>query len=264
MGTASNRSGFGTRITVKASGHTWIGELGACSYIASNSPFLQFGLGTRSTVDLLTVRFPSGTTVSRTAVPAGQILTIHEDDASPVRLLAFDVAGVAEGARVHWTYVDDGDLNAFALSRIRGGEETLLAPALRTRGGDGEYLDRDAPPGVPVTYALDALYRDGGRERVGTVSFRLEPGTAPGLGQNFPNPFTASTLIPVGASAGATPVVRIFDAAGRLVRTLSGPVSGSGSMRWDGADDGGRAVPTGIYFYRVAGTGRTLKMIRRP
>jgi len=264
VGTVSNRSGFGARVTVEAGDKSWIQDEGAGSYVSSNSHFLHFGLGTKTVADHVVVRFPSGTVVSKALVPLNQIITIHEDDVSPVRLLSFSAVSVAEGAKIQWTYVDDGDLSLFSVSRIRNGEETVLASAVRTQDGAGEYLDRNAPPGEAVEYALDAIYRDGNRERVGTVAFRLDPVSARTLGQNFPNPFAGSTAIPVAGAPGAALEVQIFDAAGRLVRTLDGVASESGLLQWDGTDGGGRRVPAGTYFYRVSGMSRTLKMIRRP
>lgn len=76
------------------------------------------------------------------------------------------------------------------------------------------------------------------------------------LDQNYPNPFRARTTIGFSTRTRTDVEVRIFDAAGRLIRTLavkSGP--GSGSIVWDGADGRGRAVAGGIYFYRIEAGG---------
>ena len=48
--------------------------------------------------------------------------------------------------------------------------------------------------------------------------------------------------------------LRVYDAAGRLVRTLrSGApgLAGRNEVVWDGRDDGGRAVSSGVYLYRI-------------
>ena len=47
--------------------------------------------------------------------------------------------------------------------------------------------------------------------------------------------------------------VRIYDVSGRLVRTLADRrfTAGTHTLRWDGADDGGRAVSRGVYFTRL-------------
>ena len=51
--------------------------------------------------------------------------------------------------------------------------------------------------------------------------------------------------------------VAIFDATGKRVRLLSDQVRGAGlhRVRWDGSDESGREMPSGIYFYRVRGGG---------
>lgn len=62
----------------------------------------------------------------------------------------------------------------------------------------------------------------------------------------FPNPFQLETRISVPAGSRE---VRIFDAAGRLVRSIQG----EGDVRWDGRNEAGLATPVGVYFVRVDG-----------
>jgi hypothetical protein len=83
---------------------------------------------------------------------------------------------------------------------------------------------------------------------------------------SFPNPFSSTTTIHFNVADNSEPVrLQIFDAGGRLVRTLlDGFASqGTNSLHWDGRDDKERPVAPGLYFYRLerAGmvqTGRTL------
>lgn len=57
--------------------------------------------------------------------------------------------------------------------------------------------------------------------------------------------------------------VRLYDVTGRLVRTLADRSfdTGEHDVTWDGADDGGRAAPRGVYFARLeyAGTGAAIR-----
>lgn len=264
-GSVSNRSAVGARVSVTVGGVTQIQDLGASSYCSTNAPYLHFGLGSRNIIDEVSVRFPSGTVITRTNVLPDQFLTLSEDDEVPVTLLAFSAAPTADGARVTWRYSDTGDLAMFALSRSAAGATTLLDGTLRGQDGLGSYIDRSVPTGE-VTYHLDALYRDGAIERVGSTSFR--GGTLPGglvVGQNVPNPFRAATSIPLLGAPGSRATVDIFDTRGRLVRTLGATLAdGRGSLSWDGHDTSGRSVSAGTYFYRVRGTEQTLKMLRRP
>lgn len=75
--------------------------------------------------------------------------------------------------------------------------------------------------------------------------------------QNRPNPIRSLTQIDYSLSgpAGVVPVgLRVFDASGRLVRTLVDGFEGvpaDCSIRWDGRDENGRRAASGIYYYRL-------------
>ncbi len=72
--------------------------------------------------------------------------------------------------------------------------------------------------------------------------------------QNYPNPFNPETSIRYNLSQTAPVRVEIFDQLGRKVRTLvNGEMQQQGyhSKLWDGRDDSGRGVATGIYIYKV-------------
>jgi enediyne biosynthesis protein E4 len=69
-GTASNRSGFGAKVTLEAGGRRFVQEARAASGFASQSePGVHFGLGAAAKVDRLEVRWPSGR-VDRVPPPA--------------------------------------------------------------------------------------------------------------------------------------------------------------------------------------------------
>ena len=75
------------------------------------------------------------------------------------------------------------------------------------------------------------------------------------LQQNYPNPFNPATTI-VSASAGETKL-SIHNAAGQPVASLIDGFRRAGTyrLRWDGRDDAGRRLASGMYFYRLsAGT----------
>src|SRR5262245_37188664 len=80
--------------------------------------------------------------------------------------------------------------------------------------------------------------------------------SAPGLPlvRNHPNPFSSSTLLH-WQFADSPVTVRVFDVAGRLVRTLvdaSQLSSSEGTVVWTGTDAAGRPLASGIYFLRVS------------
>ncbi len=73
------------------------------------------------------------------------------------------------------------------------------------------------------------------------------------LSQNRPNPFNPVTRIQFDLAEAARARITIFDAAGRAVRTLVDANLAPGSYQriWDGRDDEGRSVGSGVYFYRL-------------
>jgi hypothetical protein len=76
-----------------------------------------------------------------------------------------------------------------------------------------------------------------------------EPGRAAVLTAR-PNPLISSTSITFAAPGAASVELKIYDVAGRCLRTLVHGAGGEalGSAEWDGTDDAGRAVPAGVYF----------------
>lgn len=78
------------------------------------------------------------------------------------------------------------------------------------------------------------------------------------LGQNYPNPFNSSTVIPFtipAAGMGADRLVKleIYNLSGQRVVSLLSEALASGqyAIPWDGRDQRGRAVSSGLYLYRL-------------
>ena len=73
--------------------------------------------------------------------------------------------------------------------------------------------------------------------------------------QNFPNPFNPDTTIGYELAESADVTLQIYNVVGQVVRTLvaAEPQSvGRYQVRWDGMDDRGTPVSSGIYFYQIS------------
>lgn len=70
----------------------------------------------------------------------------------------------------------------------------------------------------------------------------------------YPNPFNPSTTVAFELAARERVVVHVYDVAGRLVKTLADEAFSSGphELHWDGSDNHGTRVASGIYFIRIA------------
>jgi hypothetical protein len=73
------------------------------------------------------------------------------------------------------------------------------------------------------------------------------------LRQNAPNPFNPSTTISFALAAPGDTELQVFDVRGANVRRLvAGELpAGEHSVTWDGRDDDGVRVPSGVYFYKL-------------
>ena len=76
--------------------------------------------------------------------------------------------------------------------------------------------------------------------------------------QNYPNPFNPETWIPFHLKNDASVSVRIYSISGQLIRALNLGhrdagiyVSRSKAAYWDGKNEAGEEVASGIYFYSI-------------
>lgn len=88
----------------------------------------------------------------------------------------------------------------------------------------------------------------------------MKSGSLPGtysLAQNYPNPFNPSTVIGFSLPANAHVELIVFNMLGKKVRTVldTDMPAGDHSVTWDGLDENGGSVASGIYLYRLQSGG---------
>jgi len=73
------------------------------------------------------------------------------------------------------------------------------------------------------------------------------------LGQNYPNPFNPSTVISYSIAEASPVRIEVFNILGRRVRLLLDRALAAGSyeVMWNGIDDQGNPVSSGVYLYRI-------------
>ncbi|MBI2427805.1 MAG: T9SS type A sorting domain-containing protein, partial [Ignavibacteriales bacterium] len=73
------------------------------------------------------------------------------------------------------------------------------------------------------------------------------------LRQNYPNPFNPTTLIQYTLGHSGDVSVAIYNILGQRVRTLRNEFQSIGtySLDWDGKDESGAVVASGVYFYKI-------------
>lgn len=115
---------------------------------------------------------------------------------------------------------------------------------------DGKSIEQIAASGGMAQELLDQAY-----DQLGLNQSPYLP-KAFSLAQNYPNPFNPSTTISYAVPEGSQLVgvkLSVFNIRGQLVRTLVDQQQGPGAynVNWDGTDDSGRRISSGVYFYRL-------------
>ena len=151
------------------------------------------------------------------------------------------------------------DVYNFNLNGLYGGTFVLLTSGLGTRASQGFALIGYDVNGAPVISSISTTATEEGLEVPEVFT----------LAQNYPNPFNPSTALAYALPRTATVRLTVYDALGRRVRTLVDSEEqppGSYTVTWDGHDDAGRPVSSGVYLYRIVASdfvqARTMLLVK--
>ena len=174
---------------------------------------------------------------------------------NPVFITAFDAVARQGVVEVRWAVASDEPVDRYELYRYDG--EDLPARMVVSGPFDAttrSFTDRSVTPASLYRYELVIVSADGDvfRSPMATVTM---PTLATTLAQNYPNPFNPKTTIEYTLASRADVGVGIYDAAGTLVVRLDEGAREPGThhVEWDGRDAHGKAVGSGVYFYRLEG-----------
>jgi immune inhibitor A len=174
------------------------------------------------------------------------------------RFEGFPVTG-KRGVRLEWR-LDQATGSAIRIERASAGGVRRGIASLAWESREGSYEDLDVRSGVTYSYWLVAE-RSGepsataGPVRVG-VPATVGDGAPPralALSPVAPNPFSGTARFSVSLDRDDRFVVRVYRSDGSLVRTLADSPGRTQDypFAWDGTDDRGRPVGTGIYFVEL-------------
>jgi DNA-binding beta-propeller fold protein YncE len=182
--------------------------------------------------------------------------------AVPVTLSSFDVRRIDDGVEITWAVADPvADAVRFNVLRRKAGAATpphqihAVAVMNQTRY---RFVDV-AAPAAGATYWLEEIGLDGTGYLHGPLSVESIQSAQFGLESAFPNPFNPSTTITFLVPAAAMTRLSIFDVRGHLVTQLVGDVRPAGrhETSWNGLDQRGIDVASGVYLARLESAGRT-------
>jgi hypothetical protein len=134
--------------------------------------------------------------------------------------------------------------------------DTLFNYECFGQGNRNVYLD-DAIYSTTNPIVMDLAFWDICGDPTGEAGGTLPAPASLDLLQNAPNPFNPKTAISFTLPERSLVDLSIYDVSGRLVRTLlhgemaAGAYTGERAAPWDGTDESGAAVRSGVYFYRL-------------
>ena len=173
-------------------------------------------------------------------------------DGSGHMVCAFYFAGYADTAEYY-----SNQLDLFLINRNIDGTSSLALPYTANKTGGYDWVDINKGfssscawyifakekfnPFTLETYKVTEINKN----ETGEINYRFE--------QNYPNPFNLTTRIEYTVPSPQQVEITVYDVLGNSVRTLFDGVSQSGKNKidWNGKDNNGNVVGSGIYFYKI-------------
>ena len=203
-------------------------------------------------------------------------IQIQWDDGIPpvaVELSSFAASITREGNRIVWTTESEIKHAGFNVYRAfhsdgnytRLNDILIINPENRTPH-TYEYLDKHFSGSA--FYKLEEVEIDGSTEFFGPVACESavfvqntnDDREFTVLG-NYPNPFNAFTTIEINIPEQEYVRIQIYNITGELVHTLVASYLSNGPHRflWNGTDANGKSLPSGVYFYSVQSSIKTIR-----
>ncbi len=144
------------------------------------------------------------------------------------------------------------------------GRPLVYTPNPLQSGSSVSHFDTSAMPNLLMEPAINSDLDPDGVDLALSVFhdlgwFQGAPSASPTptartlLAQNTPNPFNPSTTIRFTLADGGDTELQVFDVRGNNIKRLvaGSLAAGDHSVTWDGTDENGQRVPSGVYFYRL-------------
>lgn len=180
----------------------------------------------------------------------------------PVELSSFTASFEKGQIILRWTTQSETENMGFHILRSESEQGAYLQTTKNIIPGAGnsssvhhyEYIENDLLQTSKTYYYKLADIDYKGRTNIhGPVSVMAEQPNEYMLAQNYPNPFNPETRIGFTIKETGIVMLTVFNVKGERVRTLmSGRLNaGSHMVIWDGKDDSGNMLPSGLYIYTL-------------
>jgi hypothetical protein len=196
----------------------------------------------------------------------GNIFRGHSvDNLAPAAPLALTAQRVGANVNLTWNRVHASDLKDYSVYRATATGVTPVPSNFLTNAVDTVVVDTSAPA-ISLYYVVtanDVHDNQSPASNQASVSPATDADELPPIAsftvlQNHPNPFTGTTAFQLGLPTAAVVSLEVYDVGGRRVRAMNirGP-AGWQRMSFDGRNDAGRLLASGVYFCRISALGTT-------
>jgi hypothetical protein len=185
----------------------------------------------------------------------------------PVELSNFSAMSVDGGIRIEWITQSESENLGFHVLRSEvkdSGYKQITSQLIKGAGNTAKenrysFIDQNIEAGNTYYYKLADVDFNGTVTLHGPINVVAAAPREYVLEQNFPNPFNPSTTISFRLKTSGHVNLTIYNMTGQIVRTLVNEVRKTGiySILWDGTNDAGSQVPSGMYIYTLKCSGFT-------
>jgi hypothetical protein len=135
----------------------------------------------------------------------------------------------------------------------KGGTFKVASPDLGNEFKLGLNMNSSDQSSMSGLYVVHAIKIPAAVTRISDF-FGLAVPTESKIEQNYPNPFNLTTKINYSVSEYGKVTLRIYDQTGKWIRTLvdKSIPAGDYQVDWDGRDDSGVMVASGLYYYQFS------------
>ncbi len=297
-GTVSNRDGIGAKLfATTPDGKTQLRERnGGIHWAQQDQKRIHFGLAQNLKVSELIIYWPSGILQKLNDIPVNKVLHVVEEGDTPLPSGDVNLDGKVDildlltivahfDTRLLWNSQYDANRDGkvdledvvYVIERIEE-QQVVAAPGTKK---DTNTLSKISSSLSDAEIAFLHAFYEKIEELSGHTTHKivvrrfieklLMPADGPMLTKllpNYPNPFNPETWIPYQLSESEEILIRIYNAAGEVIRTVFSGHRESGyyltrdrAAYWDGRNDVGEAVANGVYIYEL--TTPSFKKTRR-
>ena len=174
----------------------------------------------------------------------------------PVELVSFTGSANDLDVKLSWSTATELNNNGFEIQRKTNKDFATIGfvkgNGTTTNPHDYSFVDKQLQPGN-YFYRLKQLDFNGKYHFSQVIEVQVVQGMKYALLQNYPNPFNPETAIKYSIPQDGKVSIIIYNITGKEVATLVNKdmVAGTYEVKWNGKDDYGNSVTSGVYFVKL-------------